>query len=85
MTAAVTAPAVSGRRAKPARKGTAQKLKDLYPEIDSWSPVLVTQAWLHWLRMNGLELKEPDTRDERFPAFLVSTIRQKMVELGEWR
>lgn len=70
---------------KPVRKGTAQKLKDLYPEIESWNSVFVTQAWFHWLRSIGMALKEPDKRDERFPTFLIDKIQGEMRETGQWR
>lgn len=67
------------------RRGTAERLKELYPEIESWNPVFATQAWLQWLRVNEMELVEPDKRDERFPTYLVGLIREKMVEMGLWR
>ncbi|ECC4750711.1 hypothetical protein C5855_10325 [Salmonella enterica] len=53
------------------RQGTADRLKALYPEMMSWSPVLVTQAWFKWLSENQMELVEPEIRDERFPEYLV--------------
>jgi hypothetical protein len=48
------------------RMGTAERLKTLYPEIDSWHPVLVTKAWLHWCEQNQQDSREPSKRDERF-------------------
>lgn len=75
----VTAPRnpVSKKKSHP---GTARKLKNLYPEIEAWDPFYVTSAWLYWGKTCGIELGEPDVRDERFPAFLVSFIHTKMLE-----
>lgn len=67
------------------RSGTAERLKTLYPEIESWHPVFATQAWLNWCREKGLGLIEPEARDEGFPEFLIGLIRQKMTEMNEWR
>lgn len=67
------------------RRGTADRLKALYPEIESWHPVFATQAWFRWLTENNMALVEPDTRDERFPEYLVGLIKAKMVEMGSWR
>ncbi|KFC76710.1 hypothetical protein [Buttiauxella agrestis] len=67
------------------RQGTAERLKALYPEIESWHPVFATQAWFRWLSENNMELVEPDGRDERFPEYLVGLIKEKMVEMGSWR
>lgn len=53
------------------RSGTAERLKALYPEIESWNPILATQAWLNWCRANNQAFTEPETRDERFPEYLV--------------
>ncbi|POT24466.1 hypothetical protein C3433_23735 [Citrobacter freundii] len=69
---------------KNVRQGTADKLKTLYPEISSWSPVLVTQAWFNWLRVNQMELVEPETRDERFPEYLVALMVSHMRETKAW-
>lgn len=67
------------------RTGTAKRLKELYPEIESWHPVMATKAWLHWCELNNLKAGEPSRRDERFPEYLVSLIREKMTEMNEWR
>ncbi|WP_407437689.1 hypothetical protein [Lelliottia sp.] len=67
------------------RSGTAERLKALYPEIESWSPILATQAWLNWCRENQQAFTEPEIRDERFPEYLVGLIRAKMAEMNEWR
>jgi hypothetical protein len=67
------------------RQGTAERLKALYPEIESWHPVFATQTWFRWLSENNMELVEPDGRDERFPEYLVGLIKEKMVEMGSWR
>lgn len=87
--------AVSGREKKTtaqrkvssrtSRSGTAERLKMLYPEIESWQPILATQAWLNWCRVNKQEFTEPKTRDERFPEYLIGLIREKMAEMNEWR
>ncbi|EBU0282352.1 hypothetical protein CR343_19545 [Salmonella enterica] len=66
------------------RQGTADRLKALYPEMMSWSPVLVTQAWLNWLKVNQMELVEPETRDERFPEYLVALMVSHMRETKAW-
>ena len=66
------------------RQGTADKLKALYPEIASWSPVLVTKAWFNWLRANQMELVEPENRDERFPEYLVALMLSHMKETESW-
>ncbi len=66
------------------RPGTAERLKALYPEIESWNPVFATQAWFRWLSENDMELVEPESRDERFPEYLVGLIREKMAEMGLW-
>lgn len=66
------------------RQGTADRLKMLYPEIESWNPVLVTQAWFNWLRENQMALVEPQARDERFPDYLVGLIIRHMQETKAW-
>ena len=53
------------------RMGTAERLKTLYPELDSWHPVLVTKAWLHWCVQNQQDSREPSKRDERFPDYII--------------
>ncbi|HDR2474402.1 hypothetical protein [Enterobacter kobei] len=60
------------------RSGTAERLKALYPEIDSWHPVLVTKAWLHWCGQNQLDTQEPEKRDEGFPEFIVHLLLENM-------
>lgn len=78
------------RPAKPAAKkrsnkrhgpGTAFSLKTLYPEIESWDGVLITKMWMHWGESNGIELKQPEERDERFMDFLVNFIHRQMLEI----
>ncbi|MGA4538182.1 hypothetical protein ACK6V0_23585 [Citrobacter braakii] len=66
------------------RQGTADKLKALYPEIASWSPVLVTKTWFNWLRANQMGLVEPENRDERFPEYLVALMLSHMKETESW-
>lgn len=70
---------------KTTRTGTAERLKALYPEIESWNNVFATQAWWQWLSTNDLPLVEPEVRDERFPDYLVGLIKEKMQEMGSWR
>ncbi|MGC8401961.1 hypothetical protein ACP3P6_22340 [Enterobacter mori] len=60
------------------RMGTAERLKTLYPEFDSWHPVLVTKAWLHWCGQNQQETHDPEKRDERFPDFIVHLLLENM-------
>lgn len=67
------------------KKGTAETLKALYPEIDGWHPVFISKLWLHWRRVNGMDLSEPKDRDERFMDYLAERIHQEMVERGSWR
>ncbi|BCU51144.1 TPA: hypothetical protein ACHF2V_004321 [Citrobacter farmeri] len=67
------------------RTGTAERLKTLYPEIESWNNVFATQAWFNWLSTNGMEFTEPEERDERFPEYLVGLMKEKMQEMGSWR
>lgn len=73
------------KKPRPAGKDTAQKLKALYPELESWWPVLVTRAWLNWLEASGLPVTEPEIRDERFTEFLISQLEERMKEAGQWR
>ncbi|QFH87924.1 hypothetical protein FR760_24125 (plasmid) [Enterobacter hormaechei] len=81
------APAVKQKKLsnKTTRTGTAERLKNLYPEIESWNNVLATQAWAMWLSTNNMEFTEPEERDERFPEYLVGLIKAKMQEMGSWR
>lgn len=81
------APAVKQKKlsSRTTRTGTAERLKNLYPEIESWSNVFATQAWFNWLSTNGMEFTEPEERDERFPEYLVGLIKEKMQEMGSWR
>jgi hypothetical protein len=66
-------------------RGTARKLKVLYPEMASWSASLLKKAWHQWQQENGLPQAEPTARDERFPEYLVSLIKQYMQEHQGWR
>ena len=59
-------------------RGTADTLKALYPEIESWHPVLVTKAWLHWCGQSQQASSIPETRDERFPDYLVQLLLDNM-------
>ena len=81
------APAVKQKKLsnKTTRTGTAERLKNLYPEIESWNNVLATQAWAMWQSTNNMEFTEPVERDERFPEYLVGLIKEKMQEMGSWR
>nr|WP_255322595.1 hypothetical protein [Enterobacter cloacae complex sp.]QVQ59756.1 hypothetical protein [Enterobacter cloacae complex sp.] len=58
--------------------GTAERLKTLYPELDSWHPVLVTKAWLHWCDQHQQEAREPSKRDERFPDYIIHLLLENM-------
>ena len=60
------------------RMGTAERLKTLYPELDSWHPVLVTKAWLHWCVQNQQDSREPSKRDERFPDYIIHLLLENM-------
>ena len=75
MRQAVTSPR---RYARKPRMGTAERLKTLYPEIDSWHPVLVTKAWLHWCVQNQQDSREPSKRDERFPDYIIHLLLENM-------
>ena len=70
---------------KTTRTGTAERLKTLYPEIESWNNVFATKAWWQWLSTNDMPLVEPEVRDERFPEYLVGLIKAKMQEMESWR
>lgn len=74
------APAVRQKKLsnKTTRTGTAERLKTLYPEIDSWHPVLVTKAWLHWCKQNQQDSREPSKRDERFPDYIIHLLLENM-------
>lgn len=56
----------------------------LYPEIESWHPPLIAEAWSQWVIMQGLALTAPVARDEAFPLYLVRLIRQRMDEMIRW-
>jgi hypothetical protein len=56
-----------------------------YPEIESWQPALIAGAWQQWCAKNQLQLTAPAKRDEAFPLFLVSLIRNRMEEMNAWR
>lgn len=60
------------------RMGTAERLKTLYPELDSWHPVLVTKAWFHWCVQNQQDSREPSKRDERFPDYIIHLLLENM-------
>ncbi|XES86658.1 hypothetical protein ACBV55_22920 (plasmid) [Franconibacter pulveris] len=60
-------------------------LQSLYPELESWQPRFLARAWKHWRTMTRQEPALPETRDERFPEFLVGVIQDKMVEVGAWK
>lgn len=74
-------PAANKRNNKRQGPGTASSLKKLYPEIESWDGVLITKMWMHWGESNGIELKQPKERDERFMDFLVNFIHGQMLEI----
>lgn len=55
-------------------------LKEIYPELDGWANPLVTKAFVGWQRATGINVDEPDRRDERFPAFLLNVMLDKQRE-----
>ena len=61
------------------------RLCQLYPEIESWQPELIAGAWHHWCAQNSLVSAVPEQRDEAFPLYLVSIIRNRMEEMNVWR
>ncbi|EPC0986628.1 hypothetical protein [Enterobacter ludwigii] len=62
-----------------------KQLCRLYPEIASWQPALIVGAWQQWCEKNQLLPTVPEKRDEAFPLFLVSLIRNRMEEMNAWR
>lgn len=56
------------------------RLKEIYPELDSWASPLVTKAFVGWQRATGVTVDKPDRRDERFPAFLLNVMLDKHKE-----
>lgn len=56
----------------------------LYPEIGSWSPPFIAEAWHQWRVMHGLAQAVPEGRDEAFPLYLVRLIRHRMDEMIRW-
>lgn len=55
-------------------------LKEIYPELDGWSAPLITKAFVGWQRATGVTIDKPETRDERFPAFLLAVMLDKQRE-----
>lgn len=64
---------------KPARKGTAQLLRELYPEMAFMDPVLITRLWIHFQNAHDIAPSDPSLRDERFPTLLVNVMLDKQV------
>ncbi|ECY4131511.1 hypothetical protein ACOTXN_21950 [Enterobacter cloacae complex sp. IR53043] len=61
------------------------RLCQLYPEIASWQPALITGAWNQWRAENPHLPAMPEKRDEAFPLYLVRLIRNRMEEMNAWR
>lgn len=57
-----------------------ERLKEVYPELDSWASPLVTKAFVGWQRATGVTVDEPQKRDERFPDFLLTVMLDKQKE-----
>ena len=57
-----------------------ERLKEVYPELDSWASPLVTKAFVGWQRATGVAVDKPDRRDERFPVFLLNVMLEKHKE-----
>lgn len=55
------------------------QLKTLYPELEGWASKLVSKAFVGWQRATGISVVETETRDERFPTFLVNVMLDKQV------
>jgi len=80
MTSTVMSAADScSRKGKPVRV-SGNDLKEIYPELDSWASPLVTKAFVGWQRATGVTVDEPQKRDERFPAFLLTVMLDKHKE-----
>lgn len=67
------------RKSQPLRL-SGNRLKEIYPELDSWASPLVTKAFVGWQRATGVTVGKPDKRDERFPAFLLNVMLDKQRE-----
>lgn len=50
------------------------RLKDLYPEMESWGAGFLARVWLVFTRTNGLKADVPEERDEAFPEYVVQTL-----------
>ncbi|WOZ79945.1 hypothetical protein [Kosakonia sacchari] len=77
--ARVTLSAGNCRRPQPLRL-SGNRLKEIYPELDSWASPLVTKAFVGWQRASGVTVDEPEKRDERFPDFLLTVMLDKQKE-----
>ncbi|QOV66475.1 hypothetical protein [Kosakonia pseudosacchari] len=55
-------------------------LKEVYPELEAWKNQLVTKAFIGWQRATGVNVDEPQKRDERFPDFLLTVMLDKQKE-----
>lgn len=78
-------PSKKDNKRKPARKGTAQLLRELYPEMEFMDSVLITRLWIHFQEAHGLVSSDPSSRDERFPTHVVSHMQTRMKEAGLWK
>lgn len=61
--------------------GTAERLKILYPEIESWDGFYISKMWMLWEDVSGTGAREPVKRDEQFIKFVVNFIHKKMLEI----
>lgn len=66
-------------------EGTAQLLRELYPEMEFMDSVLITRLWVHFQEAHHLASSDPSTRDERFPTHVVSHMQTRMKETGLWK
>jgi hypothetical protein len=62
-----------------------RQLQALYPELASWQARFVARVWQHYLTLTGKAPTDIRARDETFPAFIVSTLRDTMTEAGTWQ
>lgn len=76
-TAAAVSPYVPSRNGKPVKESMSSRghrLKDLYPEMESWGAGFLARVWLVFTRTNGLKADVPEERDEAFPEYVVQTL-----------
>ncbi|EDV0839731.1 hypothetical protein OY10_004603 [Salmonella enterica subsp. enterica serovar Havana] len=64
---------------------TVSKICQLYPEIASWHPAQIADAWHKWCELKSQAPAVPQERDDAFPLYLVRLIRNRLGEMNEWR